>query len=112
MRRIAFGLVGLVVALVVGIGGLAGTGSASADDGYYPTVSSAGCYGGMATMTVSWNTMGSGQQYADYTYSGTFVSGTYYGMGPMPQWETSVTISGLTPGSTVSIRINTTTAYG
>jgi hypothetical protein len=112
LRRIALALVGLVVALGVGIGGLAGTGSASAHGGYYPTVSTMGCYNGMATITVSWNSMGAGQQYADYTYGGTFVSGTFYGMGPMPHWETTVTMTGVTPGSTVSIRINTTTASG
>ena len=112
MRRIALGLIGLVVALGLGIGGLAGTGSASAHGGYYPTVSTTSCYNGMATITVSWNSMGYGQQYADYTYGGTFVGGTFYGMGPMPHWETTVTITGLTPGSTVSIRINTTTASG
>jgi len=112
LRRIALGLIGLVVALGLGIGGLAGTGSASAHGGYYPTVSTTGCYNGMATITVSWNSMGAGQQYADYTYGGTFVSGSFYGMGPMPHWETTVTITGLTPGSTVSIRINTTTASG
>ena len=112
LRRITLGLVGLVVALVLGMGGLAGTGTASADHGYYPTVTSTGCYDGSATMTISWNTMGAGHQYADYTYGGSFVSGSYYGMGPMPHWETTVTITGLTPGSTVSIRINTTTASG
>ena len=112
MRRIALGLIGLVVALVLGIGGLAGTGTASAHGGYYPTVATTGCYNGLATITISWNSMGYGQQYADYTYGGTFVGGTFYGMGPMPHWETTVTITGLTPGSTVSVRINTTTASG
>src|SRR3954468_11113026 len=111
MRRIALGLV-LALGLLLGVGGVAATGTASAHGGYYPNVVSSSCWDGTATITISWNTMYAGQQYADYSYGGTFVAGTFYGTGPMPHWENSVTISGLTPGAQVTIRINTTTASG
>jgi len=94
------------------MGGLAGSGTASADDGVSVAVSNTSCWDDSATITVSWNAMGTGQQYADYTYGGSFQSGTFYGTGPMPEWQTTVTITGLAPGSMVTIRVNTTTSSG
>jgi hypothetical protein len=106
--------VGLALALFFGAAGLRGSGTASADGGwgYFPNVTTMTCASGSVTVIINWNTMGSGSQFVDYSYGAGFSPGNYTGMGPLVATQTRITITGLAPGSTVQVRINTNSPNG
>jgi hypothetical protein len=108
MRRIVLSIA-LSLALFASLGG-AETASAQTPWGYFPTVVATRCTTVGVAATVAWAPMGYGTQFVDYSYGGAFHAGGFHGMGPYPASTTTVVISNLTPGTTVTIRVNTMTS--
>ena len=80
------------------------------------TVSAQQCdtlFPGTASVTISWAPSRRGQQWLDISlFNNRFAPGTFVGIGPFPPGASSFVWSGLRPGLTHFLRINTLSPYG
>jgi hypothetical protein len=68
---------------------------------------------GTASVTISWAPSRRGQQWLDISlFNNRFAPGTFVGIGPFPAGTSNFVWSGLRPGLTHFLRINTLSPYG
>jgi hypothetical protein len=67
---------------------------------------------GSVAVTVAWSPSGLGFQWVDVARSNGFFLGGFSGVGPFSPFTSSITLSGLQPGTTFFVRVTTLTPFG
>ena len=120
MRRVILFSVFAVAAVLIGLGApnFGGGAGPKATEAAFPgadnvVVVNRQCMAdGSVAVTVAWSPSGLGFQWVDVARANSFFFGGFNGVGPFSPFASSITLTGLQPGTTFFLRVTTLTPFG